>query len=438
MGFMKNLFGKAPSTKPTESTLLKDAIFCSKCGQRLKLMGNHGGGDPAFDYWHGNVCLSCRRVFCPKCISTNGPTPCPNCGSPTKPAHRLHLQVIYGSSELIEMYRPHMPSVNSMPDIDNFITKTREALEAKNLKEFAQQTGLASFIAEESEDINLAIGQRQIAVITPSRIIVLAPAPIPNSMPENEVRSIKELLPSEKPLQITAISYTKFEALMTDKTKTKCIPFLGFLIAFAYLGHNVVVFEGHPSAFEGGIKNSDVLIIDSGMLPFLQENWADIAFRVMKPNPRIFVHDRQIYSLVQIARKKSPPGWEYIAPDGEASYANVLLTTLGKMGDRSQTVRITSDQSLPNPKEFTTDPEQLEYISILPFKYEKLNADLVIDIIWKYGQSTNLPVGSESTRTFNGQLAVSASEAIDVSFKLELTKKSDGKQQLEVRLLSAG
>lgn len=434
MDFMKNLFGKTSSMKQKVTTESKDNILCSNCGRRLNPMGNHGGGDPAFDYWQGNVCLSCGSVFCPRCIAINGPTPCPNCSSPTKPAHRHYLAVIYGSSELIELFKPYMPDVDILSSVDDFFTKTREALEARNLSEFARQAGLDSLIAEESRNINLATGQRQVAIITPGRIIVFAPAPIPNSKPEEELRSVRDLLPSEKPLQITAISYTKLEALMTDKTKTKCIPFLGFLIAFAYLGHNVVVFEGHHSAFEGGVKNSDVLIIDSGMLPFLQENWADIAFRVMKPNPRIFVHDRQIYSLVQIAKKNSPPGWQYTAPDGEASYANVLLTTLGKMGDKNQTARITSGQSLPNPKEFTTDLEQLEYISILPFKYEKLNADTVINFIWDISKSTCF-WEDQSTRFFKAKLSESTDKIIDVSFHLRLSKLSSEKQELEIKLL---
>ena len=426
MSFIKSLFGKVSS---------KENILCSNCGQRLKFLGNHGGGDPAFDYWHGNVCLSCMKVFCPKCIATDGPTPCPHCGSPTKPAHRRYLEVIYGSPELNETFKPHMPSVDLLPDIDIFFTKAREALDAKNLKEFAQQTGLASLIAEEGIEDNLVTGQRNVAIITPGRIIVFAPAPMPNSMPEEEVRSIKELLPSEKSLQITAISYTNLEALMADKTKTKCIPFLGFLIAFAYSGHNVMVFEGHPSAFEVGVKNSDVLIIDSGMLPFLQENWADIAFKVMKPNPSIFVHDRQDYSLVKIAIKKSPPGWQYTAPDGEASYVNVLLTTLGKMRDKNQILRITSGQSLPNPKEFTTDPEQLEYISILPFRYEKLNADIIIKNIWDISEPTGSPEKLPSTRIFKAKLAESANEVIDVTFELRLSKTGSQKQELEIKLL---
>jgi hypothetical protein len=158
MNFLKKLSGKTSPTKPKESAPTQETILCSNCGQKLKFLGNHGEGDPNFDYWHGNVCISCRKVFCPKCIATDGPTPCPQCGSPTPPAHRRYLEVIYGSPELNEIFKPSMPSVDLLPDIDEYFAKTREALEVQNLREFAQQAGLASLIAEESKDINLEQG----------------------------------------------------------------------------------------------------------------------------------------------------------------------------------------------------------------------------------------------------------------------------------------
>jgi hypothetical protein len=74
-------------------------------------------------------------------------------------------------------------------------------------------------------------------------------------------------MPPDPPLKISVISYTFIEALTTEIDKA--IPFRGFLISWAYLGHSVIVFEGHPSAFESGVRDCDVLLIDSGMLPFI-------------------------------------------------------------------------------------------------------------------------------------------------------------------------
>jgi hypothetical protein len=349
-----------------------------------------------------------------------------------------HIESLSGSPQPNDIFEPYMPGVDLLSDMDGFFSKSREMLEAKNINEFIQAAGFHRFIHQESLGNTFSMGQRHVAIITPGRMIMLAPAPTPNSKSENELTPIRKLLPSGMPLQITAISYTKLEALTKDTSKTKCIPFLGFLLAFAYLGHNVMVFEGHSSALEAGVRNSDVLLIDSGMLPFLPENWADTVFKVMKPNQRIFVHDRDNYMLVPIVKKNAPPGWQYTAPNDEASYANVLLTTIAKTKDKNQTVRLISGQSLPNPKEFTTDPDELEYISILPFTYEELDTDLVIKIIWDYGQAMSIMDKIKSTKVFNAKLALSANEAADVSFQLKLSKTSNGKQQLELKLLRAG
>jgi len=43
-------------------------------------------GNPLWDQWMGNICMACNRVYCVKCIKWGGPTPCPECGTPTKVA----------------------------------------------------------------------------------------------------------------------------------------------------------------------------------------------------------------------------------------------------------------------------------------------------------------------------------------------------------------
>ena len=278
-----------------------------------------------------------------------------------------HIESLSGSPEPADIFEPHMPGVDLLSDMEGFFAQVRELLEAENTEAFVQNAGFGLLAPPENAGEKTSKGQRHVAVITPGHMISLAPAPPPNTKSEKELAPIKSILPSEKPLQITTISYTKLEAYIQDTTKTKCIPFLGFLLAFAYLDHNVIVFEGHPSALEFGVKNSDVLFIDSAMLPFMGDNWADVVFKVMKPHPKIFVHERKDYQLIPIVRKNSPPGWRYSEPDGEASYANVLLTILAKAGDKTKTVGIISGQPLPNPEELTTDAEELEYISTLPF-----------------------------------------------------------------------
>jgi len=83
-------------------------------------------------------------------------------------------------------------------------------------------------------------------------------------------------------------------------------------------GHNVVVFEGHPSALETGIRDTDVLLIDSGMLTFLQEDWIRVAVRAMRPGARYFIYRRERQSFFEVRPASQPPGWLYGEPDGEA------------------------------------------------------------------------------------------------------------------------
>jgi hypothetical protein len=135
-------------------------------------------------------------------------------------------------------------------------------------------------------------------------------------VPPDRVSEVKRLMPSDEPLDISVVSYTKVEALAEDATKTKCIPFLGHLVGLAYVEHRVLVFEGHPSAFEAGVRGCDVLIIDSAMGPFLQEDWLEVARRAMAPGHRILVHDRESYALKEIA-PGAPVDWRQQGPGSE-------------------------------------------------------------------------------------------------------------------------
>jgi hypothetical protein len=60
------------------------------------------------------------------------------------------------------------------------------------------------------------------------------------------------------------------------------IPFLGYLIGMAYLGHSVVVFEGHPSALSIACRDADLLIVDGAMLQHLQKDRVTVATSVLR------------------------------------------------------------------------------------------------------------------------------------------------------------
>lgn len=202
-----------------------------------------------------------------------------------------HVQSFPGSPKPPDLFQPHMPGVDLLSDMDALFAKARSEL-ASGCPSLEDQEG-----SSQMEE-----GQRCIAIITPGRMIMFVPGLAPGSQPPERIDPIKRLLGADGPLNITVVTYTLLEALMKDKAR--CIPFLGYLFAFSYIGHSVVVFEGHPSAFESGVRDSDVLFVDSAMLPFVQEDWLDVAGRVMRPNARMFVHDRETYTLSQLIRKR--------------------------------------------------------------------------------------------------------------------------------------
>jgi hypothetical protein len=186
------------------------------------------------------------------------------------------------------------------------------------------------------------------------------------------------MLPPDPPQNISVVSYTHVKALLGDKGKA--IPFLGILVGLASIGHTVVVFEGHPSAFESGVRESDVLVVDSGMLPFMREDWKEAAFGAMRRGAQVFVHDRKTFTLSPVL---SPGGESDRVPlrrqYPEALYADYLIALLSS-GPRSA-AEVTSGEEVPDLADFARGPKELELVAALPIKREELDADKVIDLI---------------------------------------------------------
>lgn len=322
------------------------------------------------------------------------------------------VDTLPGSPVPRDPFEPHMPDVDVMANMDLLFAKAR---------------------AYSVEDSSGRVGARHAVVVTPGRNFLSVPLLDPERAPADPVKLAKDVLRSERPLNVTVVAYTKLDALMDKGGKlsaegmNRSIPFLGYLMAFAYAGHTVVVFEGHPSAFEPGVRNADVLLIDSAMLPFLQKDWATVAFAVMAEGGHILVHDRKSYSLLPVARSKNESGWRYTEPDGEGSYANSLLTAMTR--GPKKPVRIVAGRPLPDLAQIATDAGDSDWVSSLPFKYDQLDADQVIEVIVR-------PAGRgvfgffTGVRTLRGKLVTSTGERKDVSFKLIESRTQDGKRQL--------
>ena len=137
-----------------------------------------------------------------------------------------------------------------------------------------------------------------VIIVTPGRLLKFQPCPPPGSMTAAQVASIEQMIPSKERRNIAAIAFTELEAI--TKSADTAIPFLGILLGFAYIGHVVWVFEGHPSALAAGCHEADLLLVDGAMVPYLQRDWATVAAKAMR-RPEIYVHDRATHSLKKVS-----------------------------------------------------------------------------------------------------------------------------------------
>lgn len=163
------------------------------------------------------------------------------------------------------LFEPRMPAVDIRPDIETI---------------FARARAEAAVSVEDDQGLH----RRQVIIVTPGRLIAAKECPLPVEIPQREIGRLKNLVPPKPAKHIAAIAYTYLEALKEDMGKA--IPFIGYLLGFGMLGHSVWVFEGHPSALAAGCRDADMLLVDGGMLPYLEENptWRETALGAMRGN----------------------------------------------------------------------------------------------------------------------------------------------------------
>jgi len=275
--------------------------------------------------------------------------------------------------EPADIFEPHMPGVELLSDMDGLFEAARRLSATGEYPRGEGET--PPEVAAKLEEMK---GRRSVVIVTPGRLLMTVPAPNPGDVPESMQEGVREMLPPDKPQLISVVSYTYVKALIEDKAKA--IPFLGFLVGFASIGHTVVVFEGHPSAFESGVRGSDVLLVDSAMIPFMQADWKETAFRLMRPGAKVLEHVRATYQL----RQHFQPGVKraplMLSPEERVDwYAGTLLRLL-LMGTRTSLV-LTSGETLPDLADLATTPAQRAEIASLPFRHDQLDTDKVIDKI---------------------------------------------------------
>ena len=163
------------------------------------------------------------------------------------------------------LFQPQIPEVDIRPDIEKIFERARSS-------------------ADESVMDDEGLYRRQVIIVTPGRLLISKACPLPAELSREDISRLTGLLPANPPQNIAVIAYTYLEALKRDINKT--IPFFGYLLGFAAIGHRVWIFEGHPSALAAGCRNADLLLVDGGLLPFLaeNENWQGDALGSMRDN----------------------------------------------------------------------------------------------------------------------------------------------------------
>ena len=193
-------------------------------------------------------------------------------------------------------FDPHMPRVDSVDNADEVFAKARAMACASD------ENG------------------RSPIVVTPSHRILMPLASIrPGSKSRESVQQIESLIPPNPPQKITVIALNSVETIMGDLWK-QSIPFAGYLLGFAYVGHSVVITEGHSSILPAALKDVDILIVDGGMAPFLQADWPQVVQRAGVKRIMIFGRDG---SLKQMMRQPNaiPPASAVIVPPSSSAEA---------------------------------------------------------------------------------------------------------------------
>ena len=165
-----------------------------------------------------------------------------------------------------------------------------------------EQGNVQEVFAEARTAASKAPDGRGIVLIGPDRAVMVLPVPPRSPGMDAQAPRVPDI-PSDQPRNIAVIANTGILAATQGKPPdlqeaAKVIPFLGMLIAFGYAGHRVWIFEGHASALTAGLEHAEILLLDSGMLPLLQNDWMSVAQRVMDPPRRVLIHSRGHYALI--------------------------------------------------------------------------------------------------------------------------------------------
>ncbi len=159
-------------------------------------------------------------------------------------------------------------------------------------------------------------GRRWVVIIAPDGSLIKVPVPLPEEADQSLLRDVRAALSPEGGEVVTGLAITSINGTGGIQKRARSffqilelVPNLSHLVGAACLGNTVVAFEGHPGDFPAGVANADVLIVDDGMVPFLQPDWAAIALKELR-HPRIlqFGRDGRLSYVSRLIEVERPGG----------------------------------------------------------------------------------------------------------------------------------
>jgi hypothetical protein len=149
-----------------------------------------------------------------------------------------------------------------------------------------------------------------LVIVKPDRALMVLPRMEETAELKGMAENVARMVPPDQQRNIAAIANTVFQpdagGAVGLAEVGQAIPFLGILVGFSYIGHAVWVFEGHASALAAGCREADLLVVDSGMRPFLQPGWDAKAAHVMR-SANILIHNRATFQLSALRKVGSDP-----------------------------------------------------------------------------------------------------------------------------------
>jgi hypothetical protein len=182
-------------------------------------------------------------------------------------------------------------------DVMKLITSNRLPIRLSSKPDFSDAVAPTDILEQNFAAIRQKAALRRIVILRSDGQYLLIPAGTKESMAPKLVAAAESLLPSSVQRNVAVVGDTSWAAAPALETANQAIPFFGYLIGFAAIGHAVWIFDARNAAkLTAGCRSADVLIVDSAHQAALPDNWQAIAAKVMR-NPQILVHDRATYQL---------------------------------------------------------------------------------------------------------------------------------------------